>query len=163
MRKLLALLLAAAFLYLAPFAPLSIKSQALVATSKFQTVANPIPGRYIVVLATTDLTPIAAPAPAPKAATPVSAKTLSASALALDSSSESFVASPAPMPADDPQVVATATDLTATYGGTFSSTWSAALKGFRLHSTEAQAISMSGDSRVAFIVQDGAIAVVSPD
>ena len=163
MRKTLALLLAAAFLYSAPFAPLTTKSQATAATSKFYTVANPIPNRYIVVLATTDLTPIAAPAPTPKAATPVKDQTLSASAFSLDSSSESFVVSPAPMPADDPQVVATATDLTATYGGTFSNTWSAALKGFRLNSTEAQAISMSGDSRVAFIVQDGAIAVGSPD
>jgi subtilisin family serine protease len=63
----------------------------------------------------------------------------------------------------DPVVVGTATDLTATYGGTFSRTWSTALKGFRLHSTEAEAIAMSGDSRVAFIVQDGAIAVGTPD
>ena len=73
MRKTLALLLAAAFLYLAPSAPLSIKSQTMVASSKFHTVANPIPNRYIVVLATTDLSPIAAPAPTPKAATPMSA------------------------------------------------------------------------------------------
>ena len=60
-------------------------------------------------------------------------------------------------------MVATATDLTSAYGGTFSVTWSVALKGFRLHATEAQAIAMSGDSQVAFIVQDGAIAVGTPD
>ncbi|HEU4873532.1 MAG TPA: hypothetical protein VFT44_10565, partial [Pyrinomonadaceae bacterium] len=72
MRKTLALLLAAGFLYLVPFAPLPIKTQTLAASSKFQTAANPIPNRYIVVLATTDLTPIAAPAPTPKAATPKS-------------------------------------------------------------------------------------------
>ena len=162
MRKTLALLLAAAFLYLVASAPLSVNSRSMAAATKFYTVANPIPNRYIVVLATTDLTPIAAPAPAPKAATPISgmsATTSAASAMSLDSSSTSFVAEPAP----DPTVAATATDLTSTYGGTFSSTWSAALKGFRLHSTEAQAISMSGDSRVAFIVEDGAIAVGSPD
>ncbi|HSE19402.1 MAG TPA: S8 family peptidase [Pyrinomonadaceae bacterium] len=158
MRKTLALLLAAALLYFAPSTPLPTKS--LAATSKFQTVANPIPGRYIVVLATTDLTPIAAPA-----ATPVAANnkfvqaSATSSALSVDSSSAVAVAEPAP----DPTVVATATSLTTTYGGTFSTTWSAALKGFRLHSSEAQAIAMSDDSRVAFIVEDGAIAVGSPD
>ena len=81
MRKTLALLLAAAFLYLAPSAPLSTKSQTLAATSKFQTVANPIPNRYIVVLATTDLSPIADPAPTPKAATPKVAQASAASNL----------------------------------------------------------------------------------
>jgi hypothetical protein len=50
MRKTLGLLLAAGFLYLVPFAPLPIKSQTLAAFSKFQTIANPIPNRYIVVL-----------------------------------------------------------------------------------------------------------------
>lgn len=159
MTKTLALLLAAAFLYLVPSAPLSTKSVTVVTATKFYTVASPIPNRYIVVLATTDLSPIAAPAPTPVAATPKSAKTATASALAIDSSSTSFVAEPAP----DPQVVATAVDLTTTYGGTFTTTWSVALKGFRLNSTEAQAIAMSQDSKVAFIVQDGAIAVGSPD
>ena len=159
MRKTLALLLAAGFLYLVPFAPLPINSHTLAASSKFQTVANPIPNRYIVVLATTDLTPVAAPAPTPKSAVPKSLSTSTASAMSLDSSSESFVAAPMP----DSQVVATATYLTSTYGGTFSYTWSAALKGFRLHSTEAEAIAMSGDSQVAFIVEDGAIAVGTPD
>jgi len=161
MRKTLALLLAAAVLYLAPSAPRSIKSQTLVATSKFYTVANPIPNRYIVVLANTDLSPVADSAATPKSATPVSTKDFSAAAaISPDFSSTSFVATPVPA---DPVVVATATDLTSTYGGTFSSTWSTALKGFRLHSTEAEAINMSGDSRVAFIVQDGAIAVGTPD
>ena len=159
MRKTLALLLAAAVLYWTPFPPLSIKSQAMAAADKFQRVANPIPNRYIVVLATTDLSPIAAPAPAPKAASPIKAMASTASAMSLDSSSTSFVAEPAP----DPQVVTTATELTSTYGGTFSVTWSVAVKGFRLHATEAQAIAMSGDSKVAFIVEDGAIAVGTPD
>ena len=160
MRKTLALLLAAGFLYLVPFAPLPINSQTLAASSKFQTVANPIPNRYIVVLATTDLTPIAAPAPTPRTATPKSLNTSDASATFLDSNSMSFeVAEPMP----DPQVVTTATNLTSTYGGTFSDTWSVALKGFRLHATEAEAIAMSGDSQVAFVVEDGAIAVGSPD
>src|SRR5215217_3402593 len=160
MRKTLALLLAAAVLYLAPAHPRSIKSQPLIATSKFRTVANPIPNRYIVVLATTDLSPIADPAPTPVAATSKFASTSAASAISVDSSSTtSSTAEPAP----DPQVVTTASDLTTTYGGTFSATWSVALKGFRLHSTEAQAIAMSGDSKVAFITQDGAIAVGTPD
>ena len=159
MRKTLALLLAAGFLYLVPFAPLPIKTQTLAASSKFQTVPNPIPNRYIVVLATTDLTPIAAPAPTPKAATPRTMTNSAVSATILESDSESFVAEPMP----DSQVVATATNLTTTYGGSFSTTWSAALKGFRLHATEAEAIAMSQDSQVAFIVEDGAIAVGTPD
>src|SRR6185369_17256382 len=119
MKKTLAVLLAVAFLYLEPAAPLSIKSQPLMATSKYQTVANPIPNRFIVVLATTDLSPIGAPAPAPKVAAPMSAQTAAFSAMVSDASAASFVAAPAP----DPQVVATATYLTSTYGGTFSSTW----------------------------------------
>ena len=158
MRKTLALLLAAVFLYLVSAPPLSIKSQAMVSTSKFQTVANPIPNQFIVVLATTDLSPIA-PATTPRVATPVTGSASSVSAFSADSSLISFAAAPSP----DPQVVATATALTSTYGGTFSFTWSVALKGFRLHSTEAEAIAMSNDSQVAFIVQDGAIAVGTPD
>ena len=159
MKKTLALVLAAALLYLTPCNPLSIKSPALAASTKFYTAANPIPNRYIVVLATTDLSPIATPA-----ATPVSGKASAASistmpAMALDSDSMAVVAEPAP----DPGVVATATSLTSTYGGTFSTTWSVALKGFRLNATGTQAMAMSGDSRVAFIVEDGAIAVGSPD
>lgn len=157
MRKMLALLLVTAFLYGALFAPLSIKSPALAATSKFQTAANPIPNRYIVVLATTDLSPIAAPAPTPVAATPRTAAR--ASTFSLESSSMSDIAEPMP---EDP-VAVTATELTSTYGGSFSRTWSAALKGFLLNATEAQAIAMSGDSKVAFITQDGAIIVGTPD
>jgi subtilisin family serine protease len=160
MKKTLALVLAAAFLYLTPSRPLTIKSQPLAASTKFYTVANPIPNQFIVVLATTDLSPIADPAPA---ATPVSAKApvaaASMSAMSLDSSSAAVVAEPTP----DPGVVATATALTSTYGGTFSVTWSAALKGFRLNASEAQATAMSGDSRVAFIIEDEAIAVGTPD
>ena len=160
MRKMLALLLAAGFLYLVLFAPPLRKSQAMSAFSKFQTVANPIPNRYIVVLATTDLSPIAAPAPTPLTAKPKSVQASSASAIEAESS-EAFEVE-GPIPADS-QVVATATELTTTYGGTFNLTWSAALKGFRLNASEGQAISMSQDSRVAFIVQDGAIAVGTPD
>jgi subtilisin family serine protease len=160
MKKTLALVLAAAFLYLTPARPLAIKSQPLAASTKFYTVANPIPNQFIVVLATTDLSPIADPAPA---ATPVSAKAPAAaasmSAMTIDSSSAAVVAEPT----HDPGVVATATALTSTYGGTFSVTWSAALKGFRLHASEAQATAMSGDSRVAFIIEDEAIAVGTPD
>jgi len=157
MRKMLAILLAVLFLYLAPSPRLSINRPSLAASTKFYTAANPIPGRYIVVLATTDLSPIAAPAP-----TPVSSRSTqfaAAMAISPDSSSSAVATEPAP----DPVVVATATDLTAAYGGTFSDTWSNALKGFRLNSTDPQAIAMSGDSRVAFIVQDGAIIVGSPD
>ncbi len=66
MRKTLALLLAVAFLSLLPSAPPIIKSQTLVAASKFYRVANPIPNRYIVVLATTDLSPIADSGPSTK-------------------------------------------------------------------------------------------------
>jgi subtilisin family serine protease len=158
MRKTLALLLAAAFLYVAPSAPLSIESQTLAASSKFQTVANPIPNRYIVVLATTDLSPVASPTPTPTAATSMSA-TASAAAVSSDPSSTSDDSGPTP----DPQVVAISTDLTSTYGGTFTTTWGVALKGFLLNATQTQAIAMSGDSRVAFIVEDGAIAVGTPD
>ena len=146
MRKTLVLLLAAAFLY--PVAP-----------SKFYTVANPIPNRYIVVLATTDLSPIAAASPTPLAATSKSAQTSTALAISPESSSTSDAEGPTP----DPQVVATATDLTSAYGGTFTSTWGVALKGFLLNASEAQAIAMSQDSRVAFIEEDGAIAVGTPD
>ena len=146
MRKTLALLLAVAFLTVASSAPLSTKSQAQVASGKFQTVANPIPNQYIVVLATTDLSPIAEPAPTPKAATPIgaaasptSATASSLSAMSLDSSSTSSAVEPAP----DPTVVATATNLTLTYGGTFNTTWGVALKGFRLNATETQAIAQN--------------------
>lgn len=161
MRKTPAILLVAVSLYFVLSGPLTISSQSMVAASKFYTAANPIPNRFIVVLATTDLSPIAAPAPTPIAATPKSAQssTASFSAMSVDSSSTSVVAEPAP----DPQVVTTATQLTTAYGGTFSTTWSAALKGFLLSASQAQAIAMSGDSKVAFIVEDGAIAVGSPD
>jgi subtilisin family serine protease len=130
-------------------------------TSKYQTVANPIPNRFIVVLATTDLSPVATPAPTQKPVNPVSMSEMAsaASATFTDSNAIAFAVQPVP----DPGVVATATYLTNTYGGTFSLVWSAALKGFRLQSTEAQAVSMSQDSQVAFIVQDGAIAVGTPD
>src|SRR6185503_9168484 len=100
-------------------------------TTKFQTVANPIPNRYIVVLATTNLSPIPDPTPtpftAPKAAKPA---TMSAASSASAESSMAFEVEEA-VPADS-EVVATATALTADYGGTFNLTWSAALKGFRL-------------------------------
>jgi subtilisin family serine protease len=161
MKKTLALLLlAAAFLYLAVFPPISIKGPTLAASAKFQTVANPIPNRYIVVLATTDLSPIATPAPTPLAAKPKSAQASAASANYAGSSLAFDAAEPVP---DDSQVETTATELTTAYGGTFSFTWSVAIKGFRLHATEAEAIAMSGDSRVAFITEDGAIAVGTPD
>ena len=162
MTKTLALLLAAAFLYMATSTPLSTKSQPLVSTSKFRTVANPIPNRYIVVLATTNLSPIPTPTPTPFT-TPKTAKpaTMSAASSPSAESSMAFEVEE-PVPADS-EVVATATALTSDYGGTFNLTWSAALKGFRLNSTEAQAIAMSGDSRVAFVVEDGAIAVGTPD
>jgi len=163
MSKTLALLVAAAFLYLAPSALLTNKGQTSAAPTKFHRVANPIPNRYIVVLASTDLSPIAAPAPTPVAK---GAKTATAAAISSESSAIA-VESSAPAVADpipaDPQVVATATELTATYGGTFSTTWSFALKGFLLNASEAQAIAMSEDSKVAFIVEDGAIAVGTPD
>lgn len=164
MRKTLALLLAAAFLYLAASTPTSTKSQtmaAAAASTKFYTAANPIPNRYIVVLATTDLSPVAAPAPTPAPAKP---KTVGSSSVSANSASDSSVgfdvAEPAPV---ESQVEATATELTTAYGGSFSLTWSFAIKGFRLHATQAEAISMSGDSKVAFIVEDGAIAVGTPD
>jgi subtilisin family serine protease len=162
MRKTLALLLSAAFLYLVASPTSSIKSQTLVASSKFHRVANPIPNRYIVVLATTDLSPIASPAPTPIATKKSIAPASATSAISTESSETFEVAEAEPMPAD-PEVVATATDLTAAYGGTFNLTWSVALKGFRLNATEAEAIAMSEDSRVAFVVEDGAIAVGSPD
>src|SRR5215510_4879078 len=122
MRKTLALLLAAALLYLVPAPFVSINNQTLAAAAKFQTVANPIPNRYIVVLATTDLSPIATPAATPIAVNKFAQASDTLSALSVDSSSVAFVAAPAP----DPTVVATATSLTSTYGGTFSTTWSVA-------------------------------------
>jgi subtilisin family serine protease len=160
MRKTLALLLAVAFLYLVASAPPSIKSQTLVAANKFYTVANPIPNRYIVVLATTDLSPVGAATPAPKTGIADSAQVASPSAFSSVSNSTAIIATPIP---DDPDVVATAMSLTSTYGGSFSLTWSAALKGFRLNANQTQAMAMSNDSRVAFIVEDGAIAVGTPD
>ena len=159
MKKTLALLLAAAFLYVAASAPFTTRSQSLTATAKFHTVANPIPNRFIVVLSTTNLNPIADPTPTTKA--PVSTRSATpADAFTIDSSSTPFIATPVPT---DPDVTATATALTNEHGGSFSTTWSNALKGFRLHATQAQAISMSNDSRVAFVTQDGAIAVGTPD
>src|SRR5688572_5678633 len=162
MRKMLALLLAAACLYMVASPSASIKSQTLAASSKFHMVANPIPNRYIVVLATTDLSPIAAPAPTPIATTSKSAKTSAAVAVSPESSSTFDSDVEGPVPADS-GVVATATDLTSAYGGTFTKTWSNALKGFLLNATDGQAIAMSEDSRVAFVQQDGAIAVGTPD
>lgn len=164
MRKTLALLLlATAFLYPAASAPVSVKSQILVAPApgKFRKVANPAPNRYIVVLATTNFSPIPHPAPTPIAATPVDDQASAASVVISPGSTLTPLIAGA-IPAD-PQVVATAAELTATYGGTFSRTWSVALKGFLLHATEAQALAMSADSRVAFIEEDGAIAVGTPD
>src|SRR5687768_4973142 len=109
MKKTLALLLlAAAFLYLAVFPRMSTKSQTLAASAKFHTVANPIPNRYIVVLATTDLSPIAAPAPTPLAAKPKSAQPSTASASSAESSLAFDVAESVPA---DSQVEATATEL----------------------------------------------------
>lgn len=161
MKKTLALVLTAAFLSLAP-SFLSFKSHALVAPPvKFYTVANAIPNRYIVVLATTNLSPIATPAPTPSTTTQKTAKSSSASANAQQQSIDVFEVE-GPVPAEQ-QVDDTAAQLTADYGGTYSRTWSDAVKGFLLNSTESQAIAMSQDSRVAFIVQDGAIAVGTPD
>ncbi len=163
MRKTLALLLAAAVLYLAASPSLSIKSQTLVASTKFYTVANPVPNRFIVVLATTNLSPIADPAPTPVVA-PASkgapGSTSSAFSIAPGASPIFDVAGPVPA---DPPVVVTATALTLDYGGSFDRTWSKAVDGFRLNATNAQAQAMSQDSRVAFIVQDEAIAVGTPD
>lgn len=161
MRKTLALLLAVAFFYWAHSPSVSVKSEAVVAAGKFQKVANPIPNRYIVVLATTDFSPIPAPTATPLVATTKSGPASASSAtISPDSSSTFGVAGPVPT---EPQVLTTATELTSTYGGTFSDTWSVALKGFTLNATEAEAIAMSEDSRVAFIVEDGAIAVGTPD
>jgi subtilisin family serine protease len=166
MRKTLALLLAAPFLYLALSSPLPIQSQSISqsmsTSSKFHTADNPIPDRYIVVLATTDLTPIPTAAATPLTATSKDAESSTASATATQSNTATLNVVAAPVPADS-QVGVTATALTTQYGGTFSTTWSEALKGFRLHANEAQAISMSQDSRVAFIVEDGAIVVGTPD
>lgn len=163
MRKTFALLLVAPFLYLALAPSISIKSQTTTTSSKFHTVANPIPNRYIVVLATTDLSPIATATATPFSATHKDARPSDTStATATHSSATAFDVIAAPAPADT-QVSATATALTSQYGGTYSRTWSDALKGFRLHADETQAISMSHDSRVAFIVEDGAIAVGTPD
>lgn len=160
MKKTLALLLAAALLYLTPFPPVSIKSQTLVASSKFLKVANPIPNRYIVVLATTNLNPISSPSTTPFGETTRNTSTSEDSEAFSDPGAEFESAQPKPT---DPDVTATATELTTAHGGTFTTTWSAALKGFLLHASESQAQSMSQDSRVAFIVEDGAISVGTPD
>ena len=165
MRKTLALLLAAAVLFIAP-SLLSVQSQTTTSqsattTTKYYTVANAIPNRFIVVLATTNLNPVPAATPVGGSTktTPPSSTTLSAISPDTNPVFEGVIG---PVPAEPP-VAVTATLLTSTYGGSFSKTWSDAIKGFRLHATEAEAMSMSGDSRVAFIVQDGAIAVGTPD
>src|ERR1044072_6892753 len=118
MKKTLALVLAAAFLYVPPSNPLSIKSPALAASTKFYTAANPIPNRYIVVLATTDLSPVATPAATPVSGMASAASVSTAMRMSVASSSAAVVAEPAP----DPGVVAAATSLTSTYGGSFSTT-----------------------------------------
>jgi subtilisin family serine protease len=165
MRKTLALLLAVSFFCLAGFPPVSLKSQMSAPASKFRRVANPIPNQYVVVLATTEFSPIAEATPAPVAMT--SKVSAASSEAASPEASSPEAASPGPevestLP-QDPEVVDTADDLTATYGGSFTLIWSVAIKGFLLLATEAQAIAMSNDNRVEFIQENGAIAVGTPD
>lgn len=182
MRKRLILLLIV-FLSLGGSPSLLSAGQTSTTGTKFRRVANPIPNRYVVVFATTNLDPIVeatTPAPAPTAQTAspssLSQASSNADAAAFASGADAFVASDlqasqvttvgstttaTAVPADDPQVVATADALTQTYGGTRQQTWSVALKGFLLNANEATAIAMSEDSRVAFVEEDG-VARVDP-
>ena len=175
MRKRLILLLIV-FLSLGGSSTLFSAGQTSATAVKFRRAANPIPNRYIVVLATTNLDPVveATPAPAPMSekVSPIalsnahsnSSSTAAApddaqiAASDLQVSQELAVASAptaALAPADDSQVVAMAESLTQTYGGSRQQTWGEALKGFLLNASEATAIAMSEDSRVAFIEEDG--------
>jgi aqualysin 1 len=180
MRKRLILLLIV-FLSLGGSSTLFGAGQTSTTTVKFRRAANPIPNRYIVVLATTNLDPVVDVTPAPAPTTkPVSASDLSqtgsyeaSTAFAPDADQTAtsnllvgqgvVVNNPAPpvspAPADDPQVVATAESLTQTYGGARQQTWGEALKGFLLNASEATAIAMSEDSRVAFVEEDGTVNV----
>lgn len=167
------------FLSLGGFPTPSSARQTSTPADKFRRVANPIPNRYIVVLTTTNFDPIvdATPTPAPIPAgttqkTSPPSTSLAYSNAAPDTTETAATASQlnqganadatttvAATPVEDPQVVATANDLTQTYGGTRQQTWGEALKGFRLNADEPTAISMSGDSRVAFVEEDGKVSV----
>ena len=175
------ILLLIVFLSLGGSPSLLSAGQTSTASGKFRRVANPIPNRYVVVFATTNFDPIVeattpAPAPTAKTASPsaLSQASSNADAAAVASGADASVASdlqvsqaatvgsatPATaVPADDPQVVATAEALTQTYGGARQQTWSVALKGFLLNANEATAIAMSEDSRVAFVEEDGMVGV----
>ena len=162
-----------------------VSGRASAADSKFRPVANPIPGRYIVVLATTNLDPVAettpTPGPTPAAAdlslldaasSSVSAAGAAAAssfagAAYVETAAQAVTATTdetaAPAPTPDPQTVETRDALLETYGGSADKTWSYAFKGFRLIATLATALAMSADSRVAFVEPDGAIGVGTPD
>ncbi len=164
------------FLSLGGSPTLSSAGQTSTTADKFRRVANPIPNRYIVVLTTTNFDPIVdatpAPTPIPVGTTPSSdslaytnaapdaiGTAASASQLSLGANAADATTTIATTPDEDPQVVATANALTQTYGGTRQQTWGEALKGFRLNADEPTAIAMSGDSRVAFVEEDGMVSV----
>lgn len=170
------------FLSLGGSPTFSSANQTSTTAAKFRKVANPIPNRYIVVLATTNLDPIVEATPTTPVTPPQTSPSDTAQAETdADAASAAFASydaanafsatlsdqttsssTPTPVataPADDPQVLATADYLTQTYGGAHQQTWSMALKGFRLNADEATAIAMSGDSQVAFVEEDGMVSV----
>lgn len=184
MRKELALALIAS-LSLMTVPQLFVRGETSTQISKFLTVANPIPNQYVVVLTTTDFSPISDPTPATETTTYSASASRSAALTGSYKPAASIVMEgsvmpePSPVPAGssklsalpstestpppDPQVVATANDLTGTYGGTYQKSWGQALKGFLLNATQSTAVAMSADSRVAFIEEDGVVDEVDPE
>ena len=177
MRKEFALLVTVS-LCLATFSTPFINGQASIQESKFHKVENSIPNQYLVVLTGTNFSPIIDPTPSltpSPTVEPTSSSTMhsSTSSELITSSTPSpspqpaasLTASPLPeeAPPPDPDVIATAEDLTNTYGGTYQTTWGTALKGFLLSATESIAIAMSADPRVAFIEEDAQVSEVIPN
>lgn len=152
--------------------PASSRSSAQ-SPDKFLRAGTPIPGQYLVLLATTDFSPVAEetvpPPPPPPSEPPAPGGFPSSAALGsftgsvADGDLEGTPNSEAPvadldqLPAPDPQVVAAANQLTAAYGGTYSTVYSSGLQGFLLSASESVAAAMSQDPRVAYVEEDGQV------
>jgi aqualysin 1 len=138
---------------------------------KFLRAGTPIPGQYIVLLATTDFSPVpeesAPPSPPASPAPPFQPAPLgsfaNSTAGEADGDIETLPNAEAPIsdidqaPAPDPQVVTTANQLTTAYGGTYSTVYSSGVQGFLLSASESVALAMSQDARVAYVEEDGEV------
>ena len=142
--------------------------------AKFRRAEKPIPGQYVVVLKGTDLSPLVDPEPEPirTAGADDAAALNTAGGTADDTSVEpapepTVDPEPDPTPIEDgrpeesappdPEVVRTAAELTRQYGGKYTETFGAALKGFVLQAPEDSAIALSGDPRVEWVEEDGEV------